>query len=464
MHPPHFLRAFARNSDGAVAVIFGLSLMVLLALGGLAVDYARTLSVQTELQSDLDAAVLGAAAQMTANADADLSLIANTYFGDNWKAKHNVQSLALNVVPANNNQSVAGSAQAQVPTTFMKLFGYDKMPISASSEVETTLQDVEVALVVDTTGSMEGAKLGALKQSAKTLIDTAYAIPKADEHVRIGIVPFSRYVNAGQPNRHKPWISVANDYSEAAPDYCRNEYPNAVKSYCVTKTGTGYNDGVPYMYEYEDCDWNWGDPVWTCTPQTASYTWNGCVGSRNNPLDTADETWTTPVEGLLNEWCNSPITPLSNDKQALKDQVDAFSAWGETYIPAGLFWGWTVLSKEAPFEEAKEYGELAGGREVRKIMVLMTDGANTLSPTYPHHNGSDAVAANTLTAQLCANIKAKDIEIFTIAFEVTDDAIKDVLTGCATAPGNFFDAATAAELEQAFHDIAKDFTPLRLSK
>ena len=140
------------------------------------------------------------------------------------------------------------------------------------------------------------------------------------------------------------------------------------------------------------------------------------------------------------------------------------STTGNTYIPAGLMWGWATLSKNAPYDQAED---AINGQKVRKIMVLMTDGFNTLSPTVPHngsHFGSDTAQSNTYTQELCSNIKAQKVTIYTVAFDVTDANIKSILESCASSPGNYFDASNASELQEAFEKIAADFSPLRLTR
>lgn len=94
----------------------------------------------------------------------------------------------------------------------------------------------------------------------------------------------------------------------------------------------------------------------------------------------------------------------------------------------------------------------------------MTDGANTKSPRYPDHWGSDAGLANQLTTELCTAIKADQITVFTIAFDVTDTTIKNILQSCATTSTNFFDAANSSQLSDAFAQIGNAITALRLQK
>ena len=57
-------RSLSRNTDGAVAATVGLSLFALIAVGGIAFDYARLASMDTELQNAADQAALAAASQL----------------------------------------------------------------------------------------------------------------------------------------------------------------------------------------------------------------------------------------------------------------------------------------------------------------------------------------------------------------------------------------------------------------
>jgi len=58
------VRTLCRNADGAVAPTIALSLLALVAFGGVAFDYARMASMDTELQNAADQAALAAASQL----------------------------------------------------------------------------------------------------------------------------------------------------------------------------------------------------------------------------------------------------------------------------------------------------------------------------------------------------------------------------------------------------------------
>jgi Mg-chelatase subunit ChlD len=159
---------------------------------------------------------------------------------------------------------------------------------------------------------------------------------------------------------------------------------------------------------------------------------------------------------MFNTSCSAPLIRLSNDPTAVKTAISALSAGGETYIAPGLQWAWRLLSPNGPFSDGAAYGS------AKKIIVLMTDGANTHSAQYPDHEGSDVTAANTKLTRVCANAKAAGITLYTIAFQVTDTTIQNVLSQCATGVPYYYNAQTTADLTAAYASIAGQVTKLRL--
>lgn len=450
---------FVGSESGSVAVVTGVTFMLVLCAAGVAVDYSRHLSVQQTLQRDTDAALLAAAIRYRAGHD-DYAATAQSMLSENWKQRSDASEVVLTVTPV-DEETIEATATVEVPTVIMKIFGHDSIHISVDSEVSMATRDVEVALVLDNTGSMAGARLAGLKSAVGTLLDVVYAHPLSTDHVKMGLVPFSRYVNVGMANRDKSWMSVPPDETIVG-EWCGMEAPLLSVSNCHTEPYMALVDGVLQPSVTTVCDYEYGPPVYVCRPNNTEIRWYGCAGSRDYPLNIQDSDYDTPIPGVMNATCPSQIMPLSNDPDAIRAQVDAMIATDETYMPVGLIWGLRVLSKIEPFEEASEFGPQPSGVSTRKIMILMTDGKNTVSPTYPTHLGADTAVANDLTVEVCSNIKAKGIEMFTIAFEVTDDAIKDVLRSCGN--GGFYDAANSEQLENSFREIAAQMKPLHLSR
>ena len=148
---------------------------------------------------------------------------------------------------------------------------------------------------------------------------------------------------------------------------------------------------------------------------------------------------------------------------SVRSRINLMSAKGSTYIPTGLLWGWNVLDKSVPFTEGLSKGQLKA-KKARRAIILMTDGENTISPTYPAHNGSNPAASNANLAALCNNVKGDEVEIFTVSFMVPSVTIKKILENCATAPASYFDAVNSADLNKAFANIARDLAAVRLSQ
>jgi hypothetical protein len=96
--------------------------------------------------------------------------------------------------------------------------------------------------------------------------------------------------------------------------------------------------------------------------------------------------------------------------------------------------------------------------------VLMTDGDNTLSATYPTHNGSDSVVADSKTAQLCANMKAEGISIYTVGFKVHKPSSLAMLADCASNPNQALTADDDAALLAAFEQIGASLAQIRVAK
>ena len=114
----------------------------------------------------------------------------------------------------------------------------------------------------------------------------------------------------------------------------------------------------------------------------------------------------------------------------------------------------------------------------------MTDGKNTKAmqkwePSWnwgaaKHHVGeiwghdksgaSAETEANGYTAELCSNIKAKKIIVYTIGFQIpAGSTIETLMKACAGNGGKYFDADDGTELADAFKEIGQSLLNLRLS-
>jgi Flp pilus assembly protein TadG len=470
-----FLRGF-RSEGGAVAIWFAvLALPVAILAFGL-IDVNRAGVEKRHLQDALDAATL-MAARSNSTTNAQMQTIGGASLTAQLVGATDATLISSSFKIVGSD--VVGTATASVVPVIAKLWTSSDVTIGAETTVRRGQDSpVELVMVLDTTGSMAGTKLTTLKSAAASLVDKLTVGGTAS--VKIGVVPFAQYVNVGVANRNASWISVPADYSTTTTKKgsCTTV---STKTTCQTQTYacTKYTDGVAYSATCSrsvNCVTTPITPVTTCTADkttTTTYKFSGCVGSPAYPKNVSDDDTSRVYPGFLNLTCATTITPLTSTVSTVKAAITALTATGDTYIPSGLAWGFNMLSSAQPLTDAAAYDATGQNRKPRKAMVLMTDGANSMlmnagtgrhdvAPT-PNPD-SPATQANTYTSELCANIKAKNIELFTVAFNVTDEGIKSILKSCATDESHYFDATDTAGLLVAFQNIADALTSLYIAR
>lgn len=197
-------RRFAGDVRGNVAMLFGLSLPVLILMTFGGVDIHRMSTVRVNLQDALDAAAL-AAARSPYTADADLqrvglaALKANLQSYPNVTLEEDQTSFTLS-----GDDVVIADARVQVKTLvaniFLPPYGQlmdDYLPVGGHSEVDRSSRNIEVALVLDVTGSMGGQKILDLKAAAKDLVDIIVQPVQTPYYSKLALVPYSMGVNLG---------------------------------------------------------------------------------------------------------------------------------------------------------------------------------------------------------------------------------------------------------------------------
>ena len=453
------LKRFLKDTSGQMAIMFSLLGGVIILGIGVAIDTTAVLSQKSDLQNFADTAVL-AAVSSGETEKAELKKIVEQSL-----KLHNVEGWKFDWDIEVVDNRVIVTVDHTYDTQLMGIAGKDKMDVSVLAEALLPEEiPINIALVLDRTGSMAGANMTALKSASAKLVD---AFDAYDSDTRVAVVPFSDYVNVGTAARTETWIDVPADSSvtnPAAP--CYMYQPQTCSGGYTTTTKTGYNDGIPYTYESSSCN-GWSDdgaPYEVCPSETVTKTeWHGCIGSRDGIYNMTAAYKGKKIPGIMNEWCGEEVLTLTTDMDAVKAKINSLTATNElTYIPAGLINGWRMLDADKP------WGNLSNKEEKRKrALVLMSDGKNTRSLRTPYdgtHYGSDEAAANTLTATLCDNIKAQNIDIYAVAykFDSGDAAAKDIIKKCATNTGQFFDAQNPAELEDAFEEIGKTLFEVRL--
>lgn len=606
---------FRRDEGGAFLVLFGIMAIVLVATSGAVVDFTRIEQARTKAQNALDAAALGlqphvfdtSPAWTSADFIREADNLLEERLGDSTITAE-VTGATINV----RNGQLILNAWIEVPTAFVALLGITQVRAGLLSEATRKRLNLEVAMVLDNSGSMSSySRMTELKKAAKNATDILFDNQPTLPNVFVSIVPFTQYVNVGTANRTASWMSQTgassishlnfdDDDNEATPFTSTvnrwtlfDGFNNAPWEGCVEARVTPFdtqdtvpNNSVPdtmfqplfapdspvdnYISDtgstcrvaprwirtetkancgtrtsinqsrYDSCSRTpttsysgtneWGATV-TSPPTTQPA--NNSVYSYYNTVDSCPVTYTsTPGSSnrnynrvttctynfssteLQQRLCkypgksgasanadcpSTPILPLNNVRQTVKDQIDLMVADGSTNIEQGAIWGFHSLSPTQPLTEGSDYDEATS-----KILIVMTDGEN--NPNYdtysntPYGNTSwtawgyrvnkrlltesttpqDSAASqsqviaevNRRTVLACANARAQGIIVYTIGLSAPNATTIQMLKDCAN-PTEVVDGQTrnywyfptdSAELTDVFEEIASQLSELRLAQ
>lgn len=431
---------FARDTTAAFAIVFAMSAPMFFAAAGVAVDLAQAYNIKTRLGNAVDKAAL--AAGSTAGTLVDIENQVDNFMRVNYP--ENSLGEAYDVDVSLGDGTVRVAASARVPTTFMRILGQDYVEVRQETIVKRELAGVEVALVLDVTGSMAGNNIAALRTASTNFLNIMFGRIADEDYLKVGIVPFSASVNVGS-------VGSAFVDKPASDPY---KTPSSI-SYDSGSTGTTTNwrgcilERSSPLDVRDDASPNWG--MYRYPQICSSYNKNGTCKSysNNNP----------------NTGCTvSRIVPLTNSQSTLQTAVNGLSASGNTYINVGLVWGWRLLSPTFPFEEGAEYDD----PDWSKTIVLMTDGDNQPLSTYSAYGANPGLSASQLNSKMmtvCQNAKEAGITIYTITFQSgISNATRELFRQCATDTSKYFDAPSNADLVSAFENIANQLSQLHIVK
>ena len=204
-HKQSVFGRFKDEKSGNVATLFAMSMIVVCGAVGGAIDYGRASHAQRKMQAATDAAAMAAATAKYATL-AQRTQIAQQTFNYNNSGSFGTQpQLSVNI--DSGAETVTATASSHVPATFMKVVGIADLPISTMSQVAAGTsgsgKQLEVAMMIDLTGSMGATrngmtKIDALKLASTDLIDIFFPNNALTSGTtRVAIAPMADYVNAG---------------------------------------------------------------------------------------------------------------------------------------------------------------------------------------------------------------------------------------------------------------------------
>lgn len=508
------LRSFAQDTKGNVAILFGVALIPILLGVGAAVDYGRALVVRERMADAADAAALAIGSWPGLTQD-ELKTKAQQFFNANYPPDTIGTVGTLDVAFA--GEDIIVNVSGTVPTTFMKLANFDSLDVGVTNKITKKERKIELVLILDITGSMNsGGKLSAMKNAAKKMVETLFDGKATSDTLKIGLVPFSAAVNVGTDKQNSGWIDTAtypNNSTIAKEDFgftngqsaftLYNQLTNRDWAGCVRERGGSYEltDDPPTStatkwapYFAPDEPSNNSNYVNNYLPDgsTSGVTcFNGQTSdAAKRQCKTAKYNNTSASPSSKGPQFNcppSPVMAMTNVQSTVVNAINALSANGYTVIPAGLLWGWRLISPGAPFTEGAAYDD----EKWVKAVVLLTDGDNDVNAGNNGHNesnynafgyaksghlgstnGSNAESTlDSMTLTVCSAIKnvsgnaggEEEVLLYTIGFQVSS-AAQNLLKSCATKPDMFYNSPTNDQLAGIFQDIAQGLSELRIAQ
>jgi Putative Flp pilus-assembly TadE/G-like len=200
----------ARDTSGNVLAMIAASLFPLLALLGGGIDMGRGYLAQSRLQQACDAGTLAARKRLGSNIAVDgvvpddVAETGQRFFNLNFQdGAYGTENRSFEMA-LEDNFSISGTASVDVPTTLMAVFGFDEVEVSVDCASILNFSDLDIMMVVDTTGSMRHTNPGdtmSRLESVKQVIRDFYAQIEGSKapgtEIRYGFVPYATNVNVG---------------------------------------------------------------------------------------------------------------------------------------------------------------------------------------------------------------------------------------------------------------------------
>ncbi|MDJ0919648.1 MAG: pilus assembly protein [Henriciella sp.] len=198
----NLIGTFRQNTNGNVAMIFGLSIVPMVAVAGFAVDFQNTTMKKNRIQVILDSAVLAAAkTKQNGGTDSEITKTVQDFVSrQSHTATSNLSCGAVQVQISTTNEDIKGEVTCQQDTSLMNVVGIDKVPFKVSSTATYGIGKVDVAFMFDVSGSMNSnSRLSSLKESAQAAVDILIPADSASQtsDVRIAMSSYNAMVDAG---------------------------------------------------------------------------------------------------------------------------------------------------------------------------------------------------------------------------------------------------------------------------
>ena len=512
--------SFARDDSGAIAIIFAVALIPLLLMVGSAIDYSRAALDRAEAQDAIDAAALAVVKRVALLNDREVDELVESYVRANLPSTINLDIKIVNL--SRDPGSLEIRARGSTETTIMKLAHFDKLDYSVYSKAVASEVSIEVALVLDNSGSMGGSRIRGLREASTALVKILEENQHNSEDLSIGIVPFNHLVRVDEGTRdeavrnwrHSNWLD--KDAKSSAhrknlpPESNRFELFETMRDrYYRQVEWQGCMEARVHPYDVDDTPPSpgKGDTMYLpfFVPDRGEY-WSPYKYNRFSYYDYRTYNDVPDyISGHLGWYHNfnyrqygdyynqqlrytyenyspnfgctvHPILPLTTNMDTVRSTINEMIADGQTNIHLGTIWGLRLLSNQEPYTEGRPYND----RTNNKYLIIMSDGENVYGENAYRENkyqaygwASDGRISGSYSTQkemdkrtleACQAAKAAEVVVYTIAYGNIGAKTTEMLRTCATLPENAFTPQSTSDMVEVFKRIAAELNTIRLTE
>ncbi len=249
-----------RTERGASLPMIAAGLIPMIgALGG-AVDLANVYMVRSQLRDAVDSAALtGGRLYYASDRDTQIT----SYLNANLPALrtgNTLKSMTITPGAAGAGTTLTVTAEVQVKTFLMRIFGLDEIATKATATVERRSNGLELVLALDNTLSMARSdggpttRIEALKTATREFVGVLYGGTTFNPNINISIMPYTSYVNVGKMLIDEQ-ASTGRVYLQSIPGYNYNPAAGTGWKGCVDEPDTDKNIDLS-TDPADDSKWN----------------------------------------------------------------------------------------------------------------------------------------------------------------------------------------------------------------
>ena len=480
---------FRDDQSGAITAFVAVVFLLMFVAVGMAVDFMRHETYRSELQSAVDRGVLAAASM---NQLKDPKQTVHDYIQSaNFVADRYL--LAFDEEKTIGSRKITATATYTLPTYFLKVIGINSMEVSATGIAYEGVNNIEVSLALDISGSMarertvvgtktlelmnaypfqgklgwggvstDVSRLDLLRVAAANFVDMILNNTNRTT-TTINLVPFAGQVNLGA-TIFDEMVDVRRHNFSQCVDFTQEDFDK------IALPGKKSRKHVPHFqwftFEGDDgheAEWGW------CPSNTQSieYMSNNATKLKNRIADLTAHDGTGTQNGM--KWALGLLDPNSNaliKKLVAADVVeDKFAdrpkalETRDTMKVIILMSDGNTTKQKRPKESSLPPGFLKKGEndeDYKWSRQLLQHSSREATELFTETEGRDDLKA------LCQKAEDKDVIVFTIGFDIADGSSAQTdLKECASDEAFFFDV-NGDKLNNAFTAIASTIIRLRL--